>query len=118
MNQAAALAAMESQLVKRRAPTAGTCQAMRLPVVLSVIGLKVTKVADSDKATGHPKAAANLPLRRRRSPRRYYGFLATINPGFDNVVFGGNNDSPRVYSSTLVPVRVIFRTQLLSAWLR
>lgn len=38
-----------------------TCQAMQLPVVLSIIGLKAPELADSDKATGHPKAAANFP---------------------------------------------------------
>lgn len=37
-----------------------TCQAMQLPVVFSIIGLKAPELADSDKATGHPKAAANF----------------------------------------------------------
>lgn len=99
MNQAAELAAMDSQLVEQRSPTSGTCQALQLPVVLNIIVLKAPELADSDKATGHPKAAANFPFRRRVSPRRYYHFSAAINPGFDKVVLGRNNDNPS--SSTL-----------------
>lgn len=38
-----------------------TCQAMSLPVVLRIIALKAVELADSDKATGHPRAAANFP---------------------------------------------------------
>lgn len=38
-----------------------TCQAMLLPVVLYIVGLKEPEFADSDKTTGHPKVAANFP---------------------------------------------------------
>lgn len=53
---------MESHLVKQRAPTSATCQAMQLPAVLSLKGLKALEVTDSDKATGHLQAAANFPF--------------------------------------------------------
>ena len=38
-----------------------TCQATQLNVSSVVLGLRAPELADSDKATGHLKAAANFP---------------------------------------------------------
>lgn len=57
--QAAALASMESQSAKQRAPTAGTCQTMQSSVVLGIVVLKASKRADS--GAGCPKVEARFP---------------------------------------------------------
>lgn len=66
MIQAAALASMESQLARQRAPTAGTCQTMHFSVVLGIVGLKASKLADS--GAGCPKVEARFPSRAENLP--------------------------------------------------
>lgn len=53
---------------------------MRFPVVLSVIALKIPKLPDSGKATGHPQAATNFPADKGGKRRRKWADVSFVSP--------------------------------------